>query len=242
MATTNSAEVFSRPNNEALEEIKTIEDAIKHGRGITESNFSFPAVYCLKHSSGKLYVGSTKNLAQRIKDHRGRLYGDRHPNLNIQKAFNENEVFHLIYSKCQSKEEATDCEQILLDQIPRAEIGSLLNIATDARIAMNGLKMSENTRARMRKVHKEKSSDPEFRKNISLRMKSAWANEKTRKMYLSHVGMKPKPLTINNVEYQNAHEAAKVLNCHPASARRLARQQKIKDGQIKFEEKDNHER
>lgn len=222
MSDPNVAEIFSRPQQEAV----VIEDVLAKGNAPDKDNYRFPAVYCLKHiQSEKIYVGSTKDLFARIKDHRGRLKGDRHPNRNIQKAFDENPEFCLIYSQCESKEFALSTEQVLLDQLNKLDQDSLLNIATDARVALNGITMSDETRAKMSESHQKQANTAEARVANSNRMKALWADEEKRKMYLSCVGGKSKPITINGVEYSNADEAAKALNCHRATASRYAREQ-----------------
>lgn len=219
----NEAEVFSRPNI-----VQIVEDVLKPGRGITEPRYSFPAVYCLKHIvTGKVYVGSTRNLARRISDHRGKLRGERHPNANIQKAFDEAPEFHLVYSQCDSKETALDSEQILLDQFGKLKAAELLNIATDARLSMKGVYASPETKNKMSETHKRICSDEKFRSEVSGRMKSAWASKEKREMYMGCVGLKAKPIVIDGIEYPNAKEAAAALNCHEATARRYARAQRL---------------
>lgn len=109
----NEAEVFSRPNAEDAEAPVVIENALSSPLLKNTSEYSFPASYVLRHSSGKVYIGSTKNLNRRIKDHRVRLAGGIHPNKNVQNAFNEDAGFDLLYLHCESKEEALAAEQNL---------------------------------------------------------------------------------------------------------------------------------
>ena len=219
---TCESEVFSRPNDSLA-----IEDVLKLGKGITNKDFSFAAAYCLKHAeSSKVYIGSTHNLCNRIRDHRGRLSRHKHPNNKIQQAFDQDATFHIAYVKCDSKEEAVDIEQILLNEFNRLSSDSLLNIAKDARLPIKGLKMSEETKIKMSNSHKEQSLDPNFRSAVKERMKRLWETKEGREKYMNCVGERPEPIVLNGVEYSDPKEAAKLFNCHRVTVQRWAKKQK----------------
>ena len=66
-----------------------------------------PGVYPIQTVSGKVrYVGSTKNLKKRYRDHLRRLIKGQHPNRFLQKTFNLNRtVMHFkIVTKCLERE------------------------------------------------------------------------------------------------------------------------------------------
>lgn len=72
-----------------------------------------PGVYAIRNRSGRtLYVGSTKNLKDRYRDHLGRLLSKSHPNTRLQRAFNQNRtVLFFRILECCTKRELVRCEE-----------------------------------------------------------------------------------------------------------------------------------
>lgn len=103
--------------------------------------------------SGKVYVGSTKNLRKRYKEHKNELEGHRHCNIHLQRAFDkygEDSFYFDVLEYC-PEENLIEREQYWLDSIP-----FLFNIC---KIAGNcaGVKQSLDTREKLRKQRLGKS-------------------------------------------------------------------------------------
>lgn len=193
-----------------------------------------PGAYIIFHIGSKnVYIGSSGDLYRRLIKHKSMLNKGTHKNKNLQKEFDRHENKNMIFITypTSNKEEATTLEQNLLDSYngnPR-----LLNIATDALIAQNGQKHTDETRTKLRaamarrivdpgfgkhmsEVNRKRFTNPEIKKQQSDLIKRAWQNPKTREAMLAANQRKRKPLLINNVEYTCAGEAAKILNVNKA--------------------------
>ena len=199
---------------------------------------AIPAAYVLSHpSTGKRYVGSTKNLYNRISLHRSKLkYGD-HSNKNLQIAFDTDPVFNLSAVFADSKETALDIEQKLLDEGHLAN--DLLNIAGDARRAGFGRPMEDTVRNNLSELAKVRNSDPVFLAALSDKMKVVMNNPVLRsaqsdraKQQMNDPAHKTKmitatsrPVVVDGVQYPSIKEAAVSLGIKRSTlASRLNRQ------------------
>lgn len=129
--------------------------------------------YVIKHcKTGRIYVGSTKDINERIYENRRKLKKNYHKNKTFQEAYNDSDILQIYFILTNSREEAFDLEQWLLDRY--WDSGILFNIAKDARKSANGAIRTPET---LDKMHK-----------VSLgRKRSIESIEKTR---LSHIGRK----------------------------------------------------
>lgn len=107
-----------------------------------------PAVYVIEHeATGKIYIGSTGDIAQRKRAHRSDLSRGVARNKPLQDVFNSDSTIEFTVLPVATKEEAIAYEQKLLDQYK--DSGLLLNVALDARASGKGLIRSEETRDRI---------------------------------------------------------------------------------------------
>jgi predicted GIY-YIG superfamily endonuclease len=118
--------------------------------------------YVLLHiKTGKLYVGSTGNIAQRLRKHLTMLRSNRHPNEHLQLAYNDDiriEIQQIAITE--NKDQAFDVEQRLLDLYSVKNV-SMFNVATDARHSAKGLAISEEHREAGRRARVGLKRSPE---------------------------------------------------------------------------------
>lgn len=181
----------------------------------SRKDFSRPAAYALLHpSSGKAYVGSTRDLYKRLNQHRTRLLAGQHKNKGLQEAFDKDPRFDLRYVPAKDKIAALTIEQELLDKLHPT--GNLFNIGLDATNHQRGRPVSDDVKRILKKkteeqfstcearkkhseISKEKWKDQNYRENRSVRTltddlkrtlseagKSAWSNPESREKILHH--------------------------------------------------------
>jgi len=149
---------------------------------ISRKEHSHPATYALLHpSSDSAYVGSTSDLYKRLAHHNSDLKCGVHKNSNLQKAYDQNPYFDLVFAKAESKEEALCLEQELL--INHFDSGKLFNLARDAVKAALGLVFTDEVRERLSQAAKEQFADPEARLAQSVRGKALWQDPEYRQKH-----------------------------------------------------------
>lgn len=100
-------------------------------RKLSRKEHSRPGAYALtQENTGLTYIGSTGNIYARICSHYGRLRAGDHRNSNLQEAFNVDPRFNLSICETETREEALEIEQALLDKHHGSALN--LNIATNA--------------------------------------------------------------------------------------------------------------
>lgn len=145
----------------------------------SRETLSVPAAYALHHDkSGKVYVGSTGNLYVRMSQHRTDLKRGVHKNSNLQSAFNDDPSFSLSYLPTDTKEQATEVEQSLLDQ--HLDSGILLNIASDATNPGAGVIISDEQKEKLRIAALNQFSSLDNRQRHSEIIKQKWQDPKYR--------------------------------------------------------------
>lgn len=104
--------------------------------------------YTLTHyPSGKVYHGSTNNIRLRIFQHTSALKQNTHNNKAFVELMNENPVAYVEFFPTDTREEAYDVEQKLIDQ---TDPELLLNASLDARNIGKGLWVRDEYRERFR--------------------------------------------------------------------------------------------
>lgn len=103
------------------------------------------------------YVGSTKDALYREKKHLQALKNNRHPNYKFQLAYNRNPNFIFMYVHMNTRDEATEAEQKLIDEF--YGLPFFLNISNDARYC--SVSHSEESRLKMSLSHKGKKRTSE---------------------------------------------------------------------------------
>lgn len=135
---------------------------------------SYPAVYVIYHyNTEKIYVGSTHNLYNRINQHKQRLFNNTHRNKNLQNAFNIDKLLTFNFIKTNTKEEAVNLEQEIINLSNK---NILFNIATDARLSGKGLIKSVEQRKILSAKTKKQFESIEVRQKHSELSKQQWSN------------------------------------------------------------------
>lgn len=118
-------------------------------------------VYLLIHpDSGKVYVGSSKDILHRVNRHMSDLTENRHPNYKLQRAFLKNQQLLVFYVICIDREHAFQVEQELLDEgLPQ---GFLFNLDDKAApVWGKGHKPSEMTIKKVKEANTGKKKSIE---------------------------------------------------------------------------------
>lgn len=91
----------------------------------------------------EFYIGTSKNIHNRLIRHRGMLFNETHYNINLQKSFYRSYYLQVMYFICTDRNSAYDLEQELIDS--NIDNPSILNISVDSRNSRKNLKFSEET-------------------------------------------------------------------------------------------------
>ena len=118
--------------------------------------------YVFKHVlSNKLYVGSTSDVVGRKNQHIRELKRNDHPNKEFQRAFNEDPRLNFFFIITETREEAFDREQFILDQYFSTNM--LFNEARNARHC--NVDATDKVLSKISSSTKETWKDPIVRKN-----------------------------------------------------------------------------
>lgn len=173
---------------------------------ITRSYPQQPASYILVHKpTDMFYIGSTRNLAKRIRDHRHYLETNTHHCRKLLEVFTSWDDIEVRFNPFDDVEDARDEEQLLLDN--HANRGLCCNVATNARNlwsdkgmpadvrakisrGLTGKKFSAERIERMRETSRGRTNSPECRAKISAALTGrSRPPEVIERIRLSNLGM-----------------------------------------------------
>lgn len=120
------------------------------------------AAYILINSmTGMMYVGSTKNIYDRIHRHKTDLIKNCNDSKALQESFNlvNKEAFDLCMIYTSNREQAFDIEQFLINQFIDQSV--LFNMAANARRPKLGIPVTEENKARLIKLNTGRIKSPE---------------------------------------------------------------------------------
>ncbi len=121
-------------------------------------------VYVIRNESvGKLYVGSSSNIKQRLICHKSYLRNGNHPAMirALRGQKQDTSLFRFdVICQTESLDQARELEEFLLSEIPKA---NLYNLASDA----TGGKAKRTNREQYRNGAAKRLADPEFRSRLS---------------------------------------------------------------------------
>lgn len=159
--------VLKRVALEAVEAFVSMGNIVDRVPSCSHGKVKYTGAYLLKHiGTGKLYVGSHSNLYSRPYQHNHLLKNKTHWNKELQEAYDESPEFSKFIIVTETREEAYDIEQAILDKYHGT--GVLFNIAKDSKIPMAGLEVSDETRSKLSEATKGRPKSDEHRMKISL--------------------------------------------------------------------------
>lgn len=147
---------------------------------INRKEHSHPAAYTIFHNAtGKMYVGSTRDLYVRINKHRTSLENGNHRRKNFQEAYDKNSKLTLAFVKAESEEHARNIEQKMLDVFMSAD--KLFNVSPDAKFANKGVALSEENKDILRQKTTAQFASQEARDRHSEITKKMWSDPEYRR-------------------------------------------------------------
>lgn len=155
-----------------------------------------PAAYVIVHpSSGGSYIGSTKDMSDRIGDHQTSLERGKHRSKGLQAAYNRDPELRWMIVRVKDEEMARYHEQVLLDGY-LAEGKLVFNTGTVTSSPNKGTMFSDETRAKMSVTRTGKPPSPKWVENVTKSSRE----------------FRGRPVWINNVRYQSVPDAQETLN------------------------------
>lgn len=117
-------------------------------------------------TNGHMYIGSTKNIGRRWRNHKAKLRHNKHGNPYLQNAWNkygeDKFTFEVVEQVSGGKENLLEVEQKYLDNIDPK-----YNIAKDAVASMRGKSFSEEHKRKISEAQKGREFSEEHKKHIS---------------------------------------------------------------------------
>lgn len=162
-----------------------------------------PACYAVENKETEnFYVGSTKNISQRVNAHLHMLKNNQHSNQKLQDEFNNcqdknNFVVHVSFEE--SVEAAINREQLVLDEGHGTDV--LLNISDNAKNPSSGY-----DRSHVVSKLNDLSKTSENRERVSQESISRWENPDLRKQMISSMG---ENVIVDGVKYGSVREASR---------------------------------
>ena len=201
------------------------------------------AAYEITHvASGKMYVGSAKDFFGRMRVHKSSLKLGTHKNVDLQAAFNIDPEIEFSVTFYDTREEAYDHEQALLDE--HHPKGELFNVAVNARSTnkdnevikeylrqlKTGTTHTEETKAKMSANRKGKTKPPRTQEHIdklaAARTGSKHSEESIAKIRASSANARP--VSIDGVVYPSISEASRSLGVEYKKIKRRIKSTKHK--------------
>lgn len=171
-------------------------------RGINMKKCNIGIYKLINNINGDFYIGHSIHIRQRINGHFWLLSKGKHPNIHLQRAYNKYGkdqfvAYPLLYC---DKEHLIYYEQLLVDSlIPQ------YNIAKECVSSTLGVKASEETKAKLRYIQRNRDNSkiftPEVRKKISIASSKKIVSEETKKKLSKY--FKENPIHCNNIEERN---------------------------------------
>lgn len=159
-----------------------------------------PGVYLIRpENSDKHYVGSSNNLARRIREHTGELANSKHFNKALQTAYRESDGKVIVsVFPTETREEAFVLEQRIIDDNLDKEM--LYNRSRDARYC--SVDFSEEHRANISKAKAGKKlnlSEEERQRRSDRFVNKPLSDEHKEKIRIASIGRKHTPETVEKI-------------------------------------------
>lgn len=184
-----------------------------------------PGCYVITHTqSGKMYVGSSVNLAARISGNMNLLKHGKHKNKNLQNLFEQDPNLTAVLKITENEETARKLEQHIVDELNPT--GVLCNIAViDVMKTKTGVPLSQEHRRilleankdrvvtteskeRMRQSHLGNKLSEDTKRKLSTSHKEFYATEAGKLVKENSIAKIRKPTQINGTTYASRAEAS----------------------------------
>lgn len=172
--------------------------------------------------SGFIYLGSTRNISNRISHHIGKLRRNMHYNKKLQDAYNLNKKIIIDCRFTETREEAYDIEQEEVNKLWGSNL--LCNVSKDVRSVVETMHTEKANNKRLITTNKEdfiKSQsertieqwkNPEFRNSaISLRKTKIYIDKLKATLHSEEIKNKAKAATQTTEYKENASKNTKKL-------------------------------
>lgn len=187
--------------------------------------------------SGMVYIGSSKNVESRISQHKCALIDNSHSNKPLQEVYNQGEAFVLLKFPTETREDAYQLEQALIDSEKSG--GRLLNLSHDVKAPWKGKKLHPEVIEKLREAAFQRPVNHQHLNKLHESMRGRLVSSETRnKISQSHKGVPLsdvhrtaivlahkkdcKPVVVNGQRYDSLKDAAAAHNVSYASVRNRA--------------------
>ena len=171
-----------------------------------------PGAYRLTHiPTGKVYVGSTKDLSGRESEHRYKLKKGRHTCPPLQELFNKDpnpKNYRFECALTEDREKAFRLEKEWIDE--RKDKGVLLNVGLEVESWCKGREMASETKEKLRLARTG------FKDSENVRLAKARHLDSFRNGAKNHTA---RSIVVDGVEYDTITEASKVLGIEKSTLR-----------------------
>jgi predicted GIY-YIG superfamily endonuclease len=179
-------------------------------QGVKDTNLltGKPGAYCITHvETGKVYIGSTGNLATRVSGNLGALKRNKHKNNNLQKVFNDDSTVEVLVKPTATLTDAVALEQQLVNEFKDTKYLCNIGITDVARpqLGVEGQTRTTKHKEQISEKNRLYAKTPEGRQHIL---------ERTEK--------RSRKVIIDGITYPSQNEAARVLGIAYQSVRKLA--------------------
>lgn len=140
-------------------------------------------IYAITHcQSGRVYVGSSKNIKRRFSDHRYRLKANIHDNQYLQNAWNKYEEAQFAFEVIEHcvEDELLEKEQFWIDVLGahKSKCGFNMNPLAGSNV---GYRHSEASKQKMSEFHKNRALDPVVKNQLQTGFLGRKHSEESRK-------------------------------------------------------------
>ena len=192
-----------------------------------KSKYNQSAAYILREIfTGKIYIGSSKEVYERISVHKFLMKRKEHDNSNFTELLKITKIenFELVIIFTDSREEAYDIEQFIVNYFKNSDL--LLNIANDVRFARLGAINTKEHIEAIRLANTGKIATEETKKLMSDFHKT---DEKAIQQFKDILESKKRKVMVNGIAYDSLIQAGKNSGINETKIRNTLRQNNNSD-------------
>lgn len=195
-----------------------------------KAGYTCCAAYIIKHRTG-IYVGSTVGINSRVGEYEKNLYKNRGENCNLLRAFNSDPDVQFYFILVNTRDEAYDIEQWLLDRFWDSNV--LFNRQPNAKNS-TGILVSDKTKEKLRLLKIGIKQTPEHIENRmkKIHLSGRKINNKNSLKSLQERSIRmSKPVSIEGNRYNSVKIAGKILGIQRSTI-----QKRVKSNSLLFKD------